>query len=66
MCPIKVYLALVCHSSNYSGITVIFFIFNSQYVMSYRYTQHIFLAFFWLAMANSALNPLVYFSMNAK
>ena len=29
-------------------------------------TQHIFLAFFWLAMANSALNPLIYFSMHAK
>ena len=28
--------------------------------------QHIFLAFFWLAMANSAINPLIYFQMNAK
>ena len=37
-----------------------------QSVMSYKYTQHVFLAFFWLAMANSALNPLIYFSMNAK
>ena len=34
--------------------------------MGYKYTQHIFLSFFWLAMANSALNPLIYFSMNAK
>ena len=34
--------------------------------MSYKYTQHVFLAFFWLAMANSAVNPIIYFLMNAK
>ena len=29
-------------------------------------TQHVFLAFFWLAMANSAVNPIIYFYMDAK
>jgi tachykinin-like receptor len=33
---------------------------------SYPGTQHIFLAFFWLAMANSAINPVIYFHMDAK
>jgi tachykinin-like receptor len=33
---------------------------------SYSGMQHIFLTFFWLAMANSAINPLIYFQMNAK
>ena len=36
-----------------------------QEVRSYPGTQHIFLAFFWLAMANSAINPCIYFQMNA-
>ena len=30
------------------------------------YAQHIFLLFFWLAMANSAVNPVIYFLMDAK
>ena len=37
-----------------------------QEVRSYPGTQHIFLAFFWLAMANSAINPIIYFQMNAR
>ena len=41
-------------------------IVSRQHSRRHASTQHIFLAFFWLAMANSALNPLVYFSMNAK
>jgi len=35
-------------------------------VASHLYAQHIFLIFFWFAMANSAINPIVYFIMNAK
>ena len=34
--------------------------------MKQHYTQHVFLLFFWFAMANSAINPIVYFIMNAK
>jgi tachykinin receptor 3 len=37
-----------------------------QAVTSQSYTQHVFLSFFWLAMANSAVNPVIYFLMNAK
>ena len=37
-----------------------------QHSRRHASTQHIFLAFFWLAMANSAINPLIYFQMNAK
>lgn len=35
-------------------------------LMKQHYTQHVFLLFFWFAMANSAINPIVYFIMNAK
>ena len=35
-------------------------------ILSQAVTQHVFLAFFWLAMANSALNPVIYFLMDAK
>ena len=38
----------------------------NQHSRRHASTQHIFLAFFWLAMANSAINPLIYFQMNAK
>ena len=34
--------------------------------MKHQYTQHVFLLFYWLAMANSAINPIIYFIMNAK
>ena len=36
------------------------------HLLSEPYTQHVFLAFFWLAMANSAFNPIIYFLMSAK
>ena len=44
-----------------------YFIYNYYSdIASETYTQHVFLAFFWLVMANSALNPIIYFLMNAK
>ena len=30
------------------------------------YTQHMYLGFYWLAMANCCVNPLVYYSMNKR
>ena len=42
------------------------YFFCSQAFVSQSYTQHVFLLFFWLAMANSAVNPVIYFLMNAK
>ena len=35
-------------------------------ILSQSYTQHLFLAAFWLAMANSAINPIIFFLMSAK
>ena len=39
---------------------------STQAVASHPSTQHIFLIFFWLAMANSAINPIIYFIMSAR
>ncbi len=35
-------------------------------VITYRYTQHVFLAFYWLAMSNAMINPIVYYYMNGR
>lgn len=35
-------------------------------VISYKHVQHIFLAFYWLAMSNTMINPLVYYFMNTR
>ena len=44
-----------------------YFIYNYYAdIASHSYTQHVFLAFFWLAMFNSAINPVIYCLMNAK
>ena len=40
--------------------------YYNPHILSQPLTQHVFLAFFWLAMANSALNPIIYFLMDAK
>ncbi|XP_046643009.1 neuromedin-K receptor-like isoform X2 [Daphnia pulicaria] len=40
--------------------------FIDDQVISYKYVQHIFLAFYWLAMSNAMINPLVYYYMNAR
>ena len=62
---------LLLHVRQHRKFTIVMSIFiwsliSPQSVIGYKYTQHVFLAFFWLAMANSAFNPLIYFSMNAK
>lgn len=40
--------------------------FIDDQVISYKYTQHIFLSFYWLAMSNTMINPLVYYYMNTR
>lgn len=40
--------------------------FIDHQVISYKYVQHIFLSFYWLAMSNAMINPLVYYYMNAR
>lgn len=31
-----------------------------------KYIQHVYLGFYWLAMANAMVNPIIYYWMNAK
>ncbi|CAH2237957.1 jg4651 [Pararge aegeria aegeria] len=35
-------------------------------IMYMKYIQHIYLGFYWLAMANAMVNPIIYYWMNAK
>ena len=36
------------------------------YVWQAWFTQHMYLLFYWLAMANSCVNPIVYYWMNKR
>ena len=46
----------------------VYFLYSYHFpgVRALSYIQHIFLAFYWLAMANATVNPIVYFFMNPK
>ncbi|KAI8424561.1 hypothetical protein MSG28_003017 [Choristoneura fumiferana] len=35
-------------------------------VLYNKYVQHVYLGFYWLAMANAMVNPIIYYWMNAK
>ncbi|XP_053604017.1 tachykinin-like peptides receptor 86C isoform X2 [Plodia interpunctella] len=35
-------------------------------ILYMKYIQHVYLAFYWLAMANAMVNPIIYYWMNAK
>ncbi|KOB70400.1 Neuropeptide receptor A32 [Operophtera brumata] len=35
-------------------------------ILYMKYVQHMYLGFYWLAMANAMVNPLIYYWMNAK
>ncbi|XP_052755906.1 tachykinin-like peptides receptor 86C [Galleria mellonella] len=35
-------------------------------ILYMKYVQHVYLGFYWLAMANAMVNPLIYYWMNAK
>ncbi|KAI9564743.1 hypothetical protein GHT06_008484 [Daphnia sinensis] len=63
MFTVIVTLFVVCWLP-YHGYFVYQFI--DDQVISYKYTQHIFLAFYWLAMSNTMINPLVYYYMNTR
>ncbi|XP_074094075.1 tachykinin-like peptides receptor 86C isoform X2 [Cotesia typhae] len=43
-----------------------FFIFLYHYrsVMATSYVQHVYLSFYWLAMSNAVVNPIIYYWMN--
>ena len=40
--------------------------FFNPSIMKAWYTPHMFLSFYWLAMANTCVNPIVYYAMNRK
>ncbi|XP_050667628.1 tachykinin-like peptides receptor 86C isoform X2 [Leptidea sinapis] len=45
-----------------------YFIYTHFYptVLYMKYIQHVYLGFYWLAMANAMVNPIIYYWMNAK
>ncbi|RWS04626.1 tachykinin-like peptides receptor 86C, partial [Dinothrombium tinctorium] len=40
------------------------YVYHYPNVVHQKYTQHIYLAFYWLAMSNSVYNPIIYYKMN--
>ena len=46
--------------------TYFLYSFYNPSIMRAWYTPHMFLAFYWLAMANSCVNPMVYYAMNTR
>ncbi|KAK4316198.1 hypothetical protein Pmani_012617 [Petrolisthes manimaculis] len=40
--------------------------FHDARVLDTAHIQHVYLAFYWLAMANSMINPVIYYWMNAR
>ena len=46
--------------------TYFLYSFYNPSIMKAWYTPHMFLSFYWLAMANTCVNPIVYYAMNRK
>lgn len=40
--------------------------FIDEDVISSKHVQHVFLSFYWMAMSNTMINPLVYYYMNTR
>nr|QPB70564.1 putative tachykinin-related peptide receptor II variant 3 [Homarus americanus] len=40
--------------------------FHNSQILDTAHIQHIYLAFYWLAMANAMINPVIYYWMNAR
>lgn len=40
--------------------------YHRPHITSSNYVPHLFLAFYWLAMANSMVNPIIYYWMNRR
>lgn len=45
-----------------------YFVVTNLYpeVVNFRYTQHVYLVIYWVAMSNSMYNPIMYCWMNAR
>ncbi len=42
------------------------YMYHDKDIVRKPFIQHVYLGFYWLAMANSMFNPLVYYWMNAR
>ncbi|XP_045460020.1 tachykinin-like peptides receptor 86C isoform X1 [Harmonia axyridis] len=42
------------------------YVYYDTNVIFSKYTQHVYLAFYWLAMSTAMVNPLIYYFMNAR
>ncbi len=40
--------------------------YHDKDIISNPVIQHVYLGFYWLAMANSMINPIIYYFMNAR
>ena len=40
--------------------------YHNKEVTTKPYIQHVYLSFYWLAMANAMINPAIYYGMNAR
>lgn len=40
--------------------------YHNKEVVVKPYIQHVYLTFYWLAMANAMVNPAIYYGMNAR
>ena len=45
---------------------IIIIIIITVIIIIIRYTQHMYLVFYWFAMANCCINPIVYYAMNKR
>ncbi|ERL88090.1 hypothetical protein D910_05479, partial [Dendroctonus ponderosae] len=42
------------------------YVYFDTKVIYNKYTQHVFLSFYWFAMSNAIVNPMIYYWMNAR
>ncbi|XP_072379905.1 tachykinin-like peptides receptor 86C [Diabrotica undecimpunctata] len=42
------------------------YVYFDTKILFNKYTQHVYLAFYWFAMSNAMVNPLIYYWMNAR
>ena len=42
------------------------YVYHNPETRRWPYVKHVYLAFYWLAMANAMFNPLIYYWMNRR